>query len=120
MTAHNQWFFCLADQVSGIFDGWGRGMWHARDAVMLNGADMRGRGIECLSELYVFGNVDQHGAGTTAARQAEGLMHDLRQVFDALDEEIVLGDRLRDSQNVGFSKGVTPDKRSRHLARNGD
>ena len=95
-------------------------MRYARDAVMLDGTDWRGRGIECFGELYVFGNVDQHGAGPPTARQPECFMHDLRQVFDALHQEIVLGDGLGNAKDVGFLKGVASDEGPRYLAGDGD
>src|SRR5579875_1287672 len=86
----------------------------------LNRADRGTRAIHALTQLHIFGNVDQYGAGTTTLCQPERLVDSIGQVFDAFDQKIVLGDGLRDAEHVGLLEGIAPDKGTGHLPGDGE
>src|SRR5256885_2229365 len=46
-------------------------------------------------------------------------MDNVGQIFDTQYQEVVLGDRLRHTENIGLLKGVASDKVASHLSGNG-
>ncbi|OIQ79759.1 hypothetical protein GALL_385040 [mine drainage metagenome] len=77
---------------------------------------VEGRGVA----RDVLGHVDDHRAGTPAARDVEGLLHRQCEIAHVLDQEVVLDDRSRDADGVALLEGVEPDRRHRHLAGDDD
>jgi len=67
----------------------------------------------------VLGQVDQDGARASGAGQVEGLGDRAGDVVGRLHEEVVLGDRHRDADDVGLLEGVRADRGARHLAGDG-
>jgi hypothetical protein len=53
-------------------------------------------------------------------RHVKRLPHRLSQLLDVLHQPVVLGDRLRDADDVGLLKGVAPHHRPRDLAGDSD
>ena len=54
----------------------------------------------------VLGDVDQHGAGTAGGRDVVGFTTDARQVVGVLHQVVMLHDRSRDVEDVGFLEGI--------------
>ena len=65
--------------------------------------------------LRVLGDVDQHGTGTTAARQVERFAQRRVDVLGAGDEIVVLGDRERDAGDVRLLERVGAEDRRGNL-----
>ena len=75
--------------------------------------------VKCFAKLDILGYIDEYRAGATAASQLEGLVYDIRQVFDARYQEVVLCNRLGHSKNIGLLKRIAPDKGTGHLSGDG-
>ncbi len=73
-----------------------------------------------LGLLHVLGQIDDDRAGAPAAGDVKRFLDDARDVLDVLDEEIVLGARARDADEVRFLESVVADHRGRNLARQDD
>ena len=58
----------------------------------------------------IFGDIDEDRARTARAGDIEGFPDDAGQVFDVLDEVVVLRDGRRDARNVRFLEGVAADQ----------
>ena len=69
-----------------------------------------------LGLLHVLGQIDHDRTGTSAAGDIKCFLDDARDVLDVLDQEIVLGARTRDADEVRFLKSVVADHRGRNLA----
>ena len=69
-----------------------------------------------LGLLHVLGQIDHDRTGTSAAGDVERFLDDARNIFDVLDQEIVLGAWTRDADEIRFLKSVVADHRGRHLA----
>jgi hypothetical protein len=64
----------------------------------------------------VLGQVDEHRARAPVLARWKASAIGARDVVDRLHEEVVLGDRHRDADDVGLLEGVGADGRARHLA----
>ena len=67
----------------------------------VDGSDRR---VMSLRLEHVLGDIDQHGTGTAAGGDVKRLVDDLRQVFQLLDQVVVLGAGSRDAERIGFLK----------------
>jgi hypothetical protein len=67
-----------------------------------------------------FGNVDEHGTGTSRRGEIERLLHRDREVLHVLDEEVVLHARTRDAHRVALLECVLADRVRGHLPRDDD
>src|ERR1700735_3678902 len=82
----------------------------------MDGSD---RDIVTLRLENILGDVDQHRAGTPAGGDVEGLVYHLRQVFQFLDQIVVLGAGACDAEGVGFLGSVAADQLTGDLASEG-
>src|ERR1019366_2495936 len=57
----------------------------------------------------VLSDIDEDGAGASGGGDVEGLVDDLREIFEFLDEVVVLGTGARDAEGIGFLEGVAAD-----------
>jgi hypothetical protein len=80
----------------------------------------RHRLVVALALQHIFGDVHQHRSGPPGGRHVEGFMHNLRQIFQALHQVVVLGAGARDAEGVGLLKGVAADQPRGHLPGDGD
>src|SRR5579884_4155354 len=93
---------------------------NAGSAIIFQRIDRSRRGIPRFAKLDIFGYIDQYRARTSSASQPERLVYRVCQVFNTLDQKIMLGDGLCHTQNIGFLKGITPDKWTRYLPGDGN
>ena len=70
--------------------------------------------------LHIFRQIDDDRARTAAAGDIKRFLDDARNILDVLDQEIVLGARTRDADEVRFLESVVADHRGRNLAREHD
>ncbi len=68
------------------------------------------------SHLHVLGQIDQYRAGPPGTSDVKRLLHDARQLPDILHQEIVLGNRPGDTNNVGFLEGIVTNQGGRNLS----
>ena len=66
----------------------------------------------------VFGDVDNHRAGTAAAGNLEGFFYRSGQIIDILDQEIMLHTRPRHADHIDFLKRIRTDGGRADLAGN--
>ena len=59
-----------------------------------------------LRLLHVLGQIDHHRTGTPAAGDIERFLDDARDVLDVLDQEIVLGARASDADEVRLLESI--------------
>jgi len=69
---------------------------------------------------HVLGNVHQHRAGTSGAREIEGFLQRHRKLGHVAHEEVVLDAGAGDADGVQFLKGVLSDEGCRHLTGDDD
>ncbi len=72
----------------------------------------------CL--LRVLGDVDEHRPRPPAARNLKRVPDGRRNVFRAVDEEVMLGYRQRDARDVHFLESIGAQHLARHVARDTD
>ena len=65
-------------------------------------------------------HIDEHGAGTTMARERECLAHRRHELVGFLDLEVVFRDRHRDVEDVRLLECIAPQERCVDLPRDGD
>lgn len=68
-----------------------------------------------MAAQHVFGNVDQHGAGSPGGGDVECLGQYGDEIGGFGHQDVVLGDRGGDAGDVGFLKGVGADGVAWHL-----
>src|ERR1700730_412185 len=115
MARHNNRTLRLVDQFYRLGNGCGRKLRRARCAEVFKRTDRSRRPVERFAELDVLGHVDQYWSWTSTKCQLEGFMDGVRQVFNVAHQEIVFGDRLRDTNHIGLLEGVAPNKWTRYL-----
>src|SRR5947199_10727731 len=76
--------------------------------------------VLCFSELDVFGDVDQDWARPTSESKFEGFVDSVSEVLDVAHQEIVLGNGLCHTNDIGLLESVAPDKRTRYLSSDGN
>jgi hypothetical protein len=72
--------------------------------------------INGLVERHILRNVHHHRAGAAAAGNVEGLFHDLGDILDVFDQEVVLHDRTRDAHRIALLEGIQANGRRRNLS----
>src|SRR5208283_2223448 len=70
-----------------------------------------------LGLLHVLGQIDDDRTGASAAGDIKRFLDDARDILDVLDQEIVLGARAGDADEVGLLESIIADHRGRDLAR---
>ena len=63
----------------------------------------------------IFGNVDEHRAGTARTGDGKGLPHHVGQLVRVLDQVVALGDGHGDAGNVHLLEGVLADEAFHHV-----
>src|SRR5213080_2889263 len=116
MTGHNKWTLRFCNQFCGLSDSRRCRLWSSCGTQILNGTDRSRRTVECLAQLHVFGNINQHWTRTTTKSKPEGLVNNLRQFFNILYQKIMLCDRLRHPDDIGLLKSIAADKGASHLS----
>ena len=69
--------------------------------------------------LHILRHIHQHRAGTAGGRQLEGFPDGIRQVLDAANEVVVLGDRQRDTGNIDLLEAIGADDGIGNIAGDG-
>ena len=64
----------------------------------------------CCRHLDILGNVDDHRTRTAPGRDMKGFPNDMRQIGRLFHQIIMLGAVARDTDRVGFLKGVGADQ----------
>ena len=105
------------DQLRGAADLAGVAFGEDLVAGQMDGSD---RSIVALGLENILRDIDQHGAGAAAGGDVERLVNDLRQVFQFLDQIVVLGAGARDAEGVGLLESVAADEFAGDLAGEGD
>src|SRR5258706_5649882 len=118
MTRHNYWALSLSNEFCSLGDSSRRRLVNLPRIKVRVRVGKWYRTIEHFAHLHIFGNVDQYRPGTTATGKTECFMHDIRQVFNSLYQEIVLGDRLGHTEYIGLLECVATDERACHLPGN--
>src|SRR5437660_1232899 len=113
MTSHNEWTLRLSDQLRRLPHQVRGKSWPS--LIVCLSVGFIWWAIARLSQLHIFGNVDEYRTGAATASDLKGFMHDVRDFIGAMHQEIVLGDRLRDADDIGLLEGIAPDKVPRHL-----
>src|ERR1017187_3332114 len=68
----------------------------------------------------ILGDVYEDGAGASGGGDVEGLVDDLREIVEFLDQIVVLGAGTSDAEGIGFLEGVAADQFAGDLSGNGD
>ena len=76
--------------------------------------------FETFTGNHILGQINQNRARPTAAGDMKSLINNPLQIFNPLDEEVMLGTGPGDTDDVGFLKSVIADQWGRHLARKHD
>ena len=79
----------------------------------------RHRLVVSLPREDVFRDVDKHRAGPSRGGDIERLVDGLRQVFEALYQEIMLGARACNAESIGLLESIAANQFAGHLARDG-
>lgn len=103
----------LGDQLGGFADLLGVRLGDRAVAGQVHGRRPAERGLRLEG---VLGDVDEDGARTAGGGDMEGLGDGVRDVLGLGDEEVVLGDRHRDADDVRLLEGVRADRRGGDLA----
>ena len=74
-----------------------------------------GSGSADGSDENVLGDVHEHRARSPAPRDVESFLQYPAKILAVGDQVVVLGDRARDSHDIGFLEGVIADHVARHL-----
>ena len=68
--------------------------------------------------LNVLGHVHEHGSGAPFHRNGHRVSDVVGQLFDVAHQDIVLGDRHRHTDDIGFLKRIAPEHRTADLTGN--
>ncbi len=82
--------------------------------------DPRRPAERALPLQHVLGDIDEHGAGASRGRDVERLGQHPRNVVAGADQEVVLGDRHRDTRDVGLLERIGADQPAADLPGDGD
>ena len=94
-----------------------RGTRHQRRQIAVGGMETAAQGLVIRDFCRdVLGNVQQHGAGSAAAGDGEGLADGVSQLVYVPHQVVALGDGHRDAGDIDLLEGILAQQRSAHIA----